>query len=476
MAGREGLIDTAVKTSRSGYLQRCLIKHLEGLRVHYDQTVRDLDGSVLQFHYGEDSLDVLKQKTLDKLDFCAMNYQALLQRYDTKKMDGKVDENAAKDYLESIKDVESSDPVLSLYNPGRYIGSVSDKFSNSVDEYIQKNPDKLLSSKDSKNSKSGWSNKKIKPGRFRALMDVKYMHSLVEPGEAVGLLAAQSIGEPSTQMTLNTFHFAGFGAKNVTLGIPRLREIIMTASSNIKTPMMKLPLRQNISKKRADDLVKKISKLVLSQIMDKIVVVEKIGAKASTRMKHVSIYLHLWEKDLYMSEYGLKPSDIKYIIEKKFIPALERAISKDLKQKTKKSADVVDDDEIGIGSALKGPDETPEKKDDNLDDSDDDDALSDVGDDGDATAAKSSRNRIQHASYDAPDEDDQDIISKINNENDEAEYDPATESPDMTPLNSPKSGTTTMTNACDYISSFDFDVSEGSLCRFDLKVNFRSHC
>ena len=66
--------------------------------------------------------------------------------------------------------------------------------------------------KKTEKSKSGWSNKKIKPRRFRTLMDVKYMHSLVEPGESVGLLAAQSIGEPSTQMTLNTFHFAGFGA------------------------------------------------------------------------------------------------------------------------------------------------------------------------------------------------------------------------------------------------------------------------
>ena len=41
MAGREGLVDTTVKTSRSGYLQRCLVKNLEPLRVHYDHTVRD---------------------------------------------------------------------------------------------------------------------------------------------------------------------------------------------------------------------------------------------------------------------------------------------------------------------------------------------------------------------------------------------------------------------------------------------------
>ena len=60
MAGREGLVDTAVKTSRSGYLQRCLIKHLEGLVVNYDLTVRDSDNSIIQFQYGEDSLSVEK--------------------------------------------------------------------------------------------------------------------------------------------------------------------------------------------------------------------------------------------------------------------------------------------------------------------------------------------------------------------------------------------------------------------------------
>ena len=57
MAGREGLVDTAAKTSRSGYLQRCLVKHLEELRVNYDLTVRDSSGAVVQFLYGEDGLD-----------------------------------------------------------------------------------------------------------------------------------------------------------------------------------------------------------------------------------------------------------------------------------------------------------------------------------------------------------------------------------------------------------------------------------
>lgn len=59
--------------------------------------------------------------------------------------------------------------------------------------------------------------------RLRTLLQLKWQRSLCDPGEAVGLLAAQSIGEPSTQMTLNTFHFAGRGEMNVTLGIPRYR-------------------------------------------------------------------------------------------------------------------------------------------------------------------------------------------------------------------------------------------------------------
>ena len=59
----------------------------------------------------------------------------------------------------------------------------------------------------------------------------------VQPGEMVGALAAQSLGEPATQMTLNTFHYAGVSAKNVTLGVPRLKEII-NVSKRPKTPSL----------------------------------------------------------------------------------------------------------------------------------------------------------------------------------------------------------------------------------------------
>jgi RNA polymerase Rpb1, domain 5 len=57
-------------------------------------------------------------------------------------------------------------------------------------------------------------------------VETRFNQAFVQPGEMVGALAAQSLGEPATQMTLNTFHYAGVSAKNVTLGVPRLKEII----------------------------------------------------------------------------------------------------------------------------------------------------------------------------------------------------------------------------------------------------------
>ena len=71
----------------------------------------------------------------------------------------------------------------------------------------------------------------------------KFEQAIVRPGEMVGSIAAQSIGEPATQMTLNTFHLAGVSAANVTLGVPRLKEIINVAK-NLKTPSMMIHLKE----------------------------------------------------------------------------------------------------------------------------------------------------------------------------------------------------------------------------------------
>jgi DNA-directed RNA polymerase I subunit RPA1 len=83
----------------------------------------------------------------------------------------------------------------------------------------------------------------------------------------VGCVAAQSVGEPSTQMTLNTFHLAGHGGANVTLGIPRLREIIMTASKMSKTPTMLLPLPKGATMAAAKALARRLSRLKLTELL-----------------------------------------------------------------------------------------------------------------------------------------------------------------------------------------------------------------
>lgn len=68
-------------------------------------------------------------------------------------------------------------------------------------------------------------------------IETRFNQAIAQPGEMVGALAAQSLGEPATQMTLNTFHYAGVSAKNVTLGVPRLKEII-NVSKKPKTPSL----------------------------------------------------------------------------------------------------------------------------------------------------------------------------------------------------------------------------------------------
>ena len=88
-------------------------------------------------------------------------------------------------------------------------------------------------------------------------------------------VAAQSIGEPSTQMTLNTFHLAGTGMANVTLGIPRLREIVMSASADLKTPVMSFPIQSDgskkgnkIAEKEAQDIAAKLKRISINELLD----------------------------------------------------------------------------------------------------------------------------------------------------------------------------------------------------------------
>lgn len=97
----------------------------------------------------------------------------------------------------------------------------------------------------------------------------KYNRALTEPGEAVGATGAQSIGEPGTQMTLKTFHFAGVASMNVTLGVPRIKEII-NAANKIQTPIIQVPLVNDLDFDYAVMVKSRIEKTLLGEVCSSI--------------------------------------------------------------------------------------------------------------------------------------------------------------------------------------------------------------
>ncbi|MBR9693433.1 DNA-directed RNA polymerase subunit A'' [Candidatus Woesearchaeota archaeon] len=110
-------------------------------------------------------------------------------------------------------------------------------------EYTEKLPGKLLEEvRDNLPTKV--TDAKLK--KILAAVEEEYLNTVVDPGESVGLVCAESIGEPGTQMTLNTFHFAGVSEMNVTTGLPRLIEIL-DARKTIKSPMMEVYLKEPFS-------------------------------------------------------------------------------------------------------------------------------------------------------------------------------------------------------------------------------------
>ncbi|KAL8489243.1 hypothetical protein ACS0TY_025230 [Phlomoides rotata] len=253
MAGREGLVDTAVKTSRSGYLQRCLIKNLESLKVCYDYTVRDADGSIIQFYYGEDGVDVLQTSFLTNFKALEDNRKTICQKFQNKR--------EFNSYISKLPE------------------GLEDKAKHFIQEALDKSSEKQNVSamehlhKRRKSKKKEDLSKKDKALRkeqekFLGLVKQKYLSSLAQSGEPVGVIAAQSVGEPSTQMTLNTFHLAGRGEMNVTLGIPRLQEILMTASDVIKTPMLTCPFSEWRSKGDVVSLVSSVKKVTVADLVE----------------------------------------------------------------------------------------------------------------------------------------------------------------------------------------------------------------
>ncbi|XP_053486245.1 DNA-directed RNA polymerase I subunit RPA1 [Ictalurus furcatus] len=461
MAGREGLVDTAVKTSRSGYLQRCVIKHLEGLVVQYDLTVRDSDGSVVQFLYGEDGLDVPKTQFLQPRQFpfikdnfevirkaqcldevlakldpqAAHSHSKAVKKWKAKhelssprngafllfsqKKLGKIKaqaegqlgelingrDNASLQVMESWKTMEESrrvkylkktahcpDPCLAMYRPDICFGSVSETFESIIESYL---------SQFNIRQEFHPSSEYVDSERLRHLLHLKWQRALCEPGEAVGLLAAQSIGEPSTQMTLNTFHFAGRGEMNVTLGIPRLREILMIASSNIKTPMMSIPVRSGKKAlKRVKILQKKLTRVCLAEVLHKVDVVEtlRIEGKRGQKKRIFTVMFHFLPPELYQQDKLLQPQQILRFMEDRFFLLLLDAIKKlsaklaSINSVDTRKATGKDTDRDAEGSTNRADDEAEGAEDGRV--------VDDEADEGDADAADAKRKEKQEEEVD----------------------------------------------------------------------------
>lgn len=316
MGGREGLIDTAVKTAQTGYMQRRLVKALEDVMVQYDYSVRDTHGNLIQYLYGEDGIagEFIEEQKFDLLELSDSTLMKRCCFYDIEEKTGFEDsvqkyyeegritqgvreslfnnsERAIKVLNEEYARLKDArDHLRTIFPPKSYIGILpvnldrllshsqfhSDTNESDLDPveaverlretidrlrvvYIEKDND-LKSFSENRNdyalllfrsfviykfcSKKVILELRLSKKAYNYLLrevEAAFNKSLAHPGEMTGSIAAQSIGETLTQMTLNTFHFAGVSSQNITLGVPRIQEII-NCSKNIKGASMTIYL------------------------------------------------------------------------------------------------------------------------------------------------------------------------------------------------------------------------------------------
>ena len=291
----------------------------------------------------------------------------------------------------------------------------------SLAKYFKDNPDKLI--KDKKTNPNASLSKKT----FQSIMDLKYMKSLVEPGEAVGVVAAQSVGEPSTQMTLNTFHLAGHSAKNVTLGIPRLREIIMTATPHIMTPTMTLKPIPELSVEEGKRFAKGITKLPLSHVIRDLELTERTdGGSGYEHDRVYDIRIRLFDVKEYEEEYAITSDDVLHAFEKKFLPRLDKMIIAELRKKVKEaegSEATAAVPTLGV-SVGRVEEQRPEGQRGDREGGEDD-----IDDDADPDSAKDAADRGRREdTFDEPDEEEQRIVDDADHSetvNDDEEDDSA---------------------------------------------------
>ena len=291
-------------TSTTGYIQRRLIKGLEDLMVQYDMTVRNNKNKIIQFVYGDDGIDPTKIEN-QVIPIVTMSIQDIYSHYCVpdettakKSLTSVFEKNTLKRYKNQMKESNNKCETFVNFMMKQRKKIVTNVFKNKSDsvvncpvafmyiisniqgqQQIQSNsltditlleafnmientfqemeryhyvkPNELfktlyyyyLSPKDLLIMKRF--NKKALE-LLLSTVTLMYKRAIVAPGEMVGMIAGQSIGEISTQMTLNTFHFAGVSAKsNVTRGVPRIEEIL-SLSSEPKNPSLTIYMKQEV--------------------------------------------------------------------------------------------------------------------------------------------------------------------------------------------------------------------------------------
>ena len=318
MGGREGLIDTAVKTSETGYIQRKLIKSMEDLFVDYDYSVRNSSGCIVQFIYGEDGMDGLKVEA-QTLKIMSMDTKKIgdtfmfPKRYAWTKAISKEAYKSFKKVKDSQSIFENQLRKILEYKEFMFENFHTDENSVNYPIHIQRiltnfclkeeplstmSPidilnqnealkEKLYVSKQSPNNQlmhmlidihlhpkiliEEYKIQKEEYAQVITVIEQTFYKSMIHPGEMVGAISAQSIGEPATQMTLNTFHFAGVSAKsNVTRGIPRLRELL-GVTKNLKSPSTVIYLKDDFSENqnKSQYVKNKLEYTVLKDVITK---------------------------------------------------------------------------------------------------------------------------------------------------------------------------------------------------------------
>lgn len=324
MGGRVGLIDTAVKTSTTGYIQRRLVKGLEDLAVSYDMSVRSNKGKIVQFLYGDDGIDPihvenqalsLLSKSIEEIyshysfpegeDVPNIFIKEITTRFKSEAKDLRIVESdtalrmidARDEIVRKVFGSKQDDVVRCPVAFQHIINNISGQQGLSSDSMVDITPLEVFKMRDNTINTLDKMFYNAPTQLFKTLFDyflspkellyvrrfnrlaltvlfetiiLQYKRAIVAPGEMVGLISAQSIGEPVTQMTLNTFHFAGVSAKsNVTRGVPRLEEIL-SLSAEPKNPLVSIYLNPDdeTNKERATKITHMIEHTKLEDIVE----------------------------------------------------------------------------------------------------------------------------------------------------------------------------------------------------------------